>query len=93
MKKHFLKIAALASLMSMAGTSQATIQPSQQAIQKDAIDKLQKQSTINQMVRSGMNNGWAEIAGESRVLNQRQYRKKVRSNQSLYKSRKHRSKN
>lgn len=77
----------------MAGTSQATIQPSQQVIQKDAIDKLQKQSTINQMVRSGMNNGWAESAGESRVLNQRQYRKKVRSNPSLYKSRKHRSKN
>lgn len=43
--------------------------------------------------RSGMFGGWAKSIGESRFLNQRQYRKKVRQNPCLYKSKKHRGKN
>lgn len=93
--------AAIATAIAMAPgatlitTSEAQAQHAQQNQQRqnDVILVDNQLPSIPIQMRQGLNLNFSSNPGESRFLNQRQYRKKVRSNPSLYKSRKHRSKN
>ncbi|MHA4844403.1 hypothetical protein ACX0G7_09575 [Flavitalea antarctica] len=95
MRRSFTKLAALTAMMGLMapGTSQARTSNAPTAT-KEAVTHKDIRPTVSKEIRVNTNGdflGWRNPPG--RFLNQRQYRKKCRNNPSLYKSKKHRSKN
>lgn len=96
MRRSFARLGLLTAALALGGTPQAL--PAQQGsnnvrtVNKDAI-KEDITPTRPVMVRNAFG-GFGNVSHKaSRMLNQRQYRKLVKQNPNIYRSKKHRSKN